>query len=240
MKSIIILPTYNEKENITKIVPAILVENLGLNILIADDNSPDGTGELADQLAKKYPKVVFVLHRAEKEGLGKAYIASFNWALGKGYEVIIQMDADFSHSPKYLKTILAEIKNNDLVIGSRYVKGGGTKNWGILRKIISRGGSLYSKIILGISLNDLTGGFKCWNANLLKKIDLGSITSNGYSFQIEMNYRAVTLGAKIKEIPIIFADRDLGASKMSKKIFMEAITKVWQLRFGKKPWLKND
>lgn len=238
MKSIVILPTYNEKENITKIVPVILQQRLNLHILITDDNSPDGTGKLADKLAKNDPKKVFVLHRAKKEGLGRAYVASFQWAINKGYDVIIQMDADFSHDPKYLKTMLKEIKNYDLVIGSRYVAGGGTRNWGILRKIISRGGSLYSKIILGISLNDLTGGFKCWQAELLKKIDLDSITSNGYSFQIEMNYRAVTLGAKIKEIPIIFADRNLGASKMSKKIFMEAITKVWQLRFGKKPWLK--
>ncbi|MCL5795401.1 MAG: polyprenol monophosphomannose synthase [Patescibacteria group bacterium] len=238
MKSIVILPTYNERENITKIVPAIMKENLAVHILIADDNSPDGTGKLADGLAKKYPKNVFVLHRAKKEGLGRAYLASFQWALDKGYEVIIQMDADFSHHPKYLKKMLGEIKNNDLVIGSRYVAGGGTKNWGVLRKIISRGGSLYAKTILWIPLNDLTGGFKCWRASLLKKIDLVSITSNGYSFQIEMNYRAATLKARIKEIPIIFADRDLGASKMSKAIFLEAISKVWQLKFGKKSWLK--
>ncbi len=233
MKNIVILPTYNEKENITKIIQAIFDLKQPLDILIVDDNSPDGTGKIADKLAYQHKNHLFVLHRQGKEGLGRAYIAGFKWALERNYDNIIQMDADFSHDPKYLKDMLREIKNNDLVIGSRYVKGGGTKGWPIHRKIISRGGSLYSKIILGISLNDLTGGFKCWRANLLKKIGLDTITSNGYSFQIEMNYRAYRKRAKIKEIPIIFVDRTNGKSKMSKKIFREAIFKVWQIRFQK-------
>lgn len=231
--NIVILPTYNEKENITKIVQAIFELKQPLDILIVDDNSPDGTGKIADKLTYQYKNHLFVLHRQGKEGLGRAYIAGFKWALERNYDNIIQMDADFSHDPKYLKDMLREIKNNDLVIGSRYVKGGGTKGWPIYRKIISRGGSLYSKIILGISLNDLTGGFKCWRANLLKKIGLNAITSNGYSFQIEMNYRAYRKRAKIKETPIIFVDRTNGKSKMSKKIFREAIFKVWQIRFQK-------
>lgn len=239
MKKIVILPTYNEKGNIIKIVPKILASKLGLDILIVDDNSPDGTGKIADQFVKKYKNKVFVLHRKDKEGLGKAYIAGFNWALKKNYGIIIQMDADFSHNPKYLATMLQEIKKYDLVIGSRYVKGGGTKGWTIDRKILSRGGSLYSKIILGITLDDLTGGFKCWRAGSLRRVDLDSITSNGYSFQIEMNFRAATSGLKIKEIPIIFVDREKGKSKMSGNIVREAMTKVWVMRFGKKPWLSK-
>lgn len=233
MKSIVILPTYNERENIAKIVPEILAQDKNLHILVTDDNSPDNTGKLADKLAKKNKNRVFILHRTKKEGLGKAYIAGFNWALDKGYNVIIQMDADFSHNPKYLKEFLEYIKKYDLVIGSRYVTGGGTKGWGTARKILSRGGSLYAKIILGMPLNDLTGGFKCWRADLLKKINLAKITSNGYSFQIEMNYRAHNSGAKIKEVPIIFADRNVGKSKMNKSIVFEAFFKVWKLRFSK-------
>lgn len=239
MRSIIIIPTYNEKKNLSLIIPKIRKLNLGTDILVVDDNSPDGTGKLADGLSKKYIGKVFVLHRTKKDGLGKAYIAGFKWALKKKYNIVIQMDADFSHDPKYLKIMMDKIKKYDLVLGSRYVAGGGTKGWGIDRKIISRGGSLYSKIILGIPLNDLTGGFKCWKTSLLKKIDLDSITSNGYSFQIEMNYRAYTTGAKIKEIPIVFIDREIGKSKMSKAIVWEAMTKVWLIRFGKKSWLKK-
>lgn len=231
MKTIVILPTYNEKENIRKIVPLILQTIKGINILIVDDNSPDNTGEIADKLSKKYPGRVFVLHRQEKNGLGKAYIAGFKWAFKKNYDVIIQMDADFSHDPKYIHAMLREINQNDLVIGSRYIKGGGTKDWGIIRQIISRGGNLYSKIILGLPINDLTGGFKCWRAKLLKKMDLSQVTSSGYCFQIEMNYKAHKSGARIKEIPIIFVDRVLGNSKMSKSIVLEAMWKVWRLKF---------
>lgn len=239
MKSIVVIPTYNEKENIRKIISKILDLGLDINILIVDDNSPDGTGQIVDVLAKKFKNQIFILHRQEKNGLGKAYIAGFKWSLAKKYDVIIQMDADFSHDPKYLKTFLQNTIENDLVIGSRYVAGGGTRGWGIGRKIISRGGSLYSKIILGVLMNDLTGGFKCWKADLLRKVDLDSVISNGYSFQIEMNYRAATLGGKIKEVPIIFSDRTVGKSKMNKKIILEALWKVWALRLGNKPWLKK-
>jgi len=239
MKSIVIIPTYNEKENIKKIISKILDLGLGINVLIVDDNSPDGTGRIVDGLAQKFKNKIFVLHRQEKNGLGKAYIAGFKWALAKKYDVIMQMDADFSHDPEYLKIFLKDIIENDLVIGSRYVKNGGTKGWGVGRKMISRGGSLYSKIILGVPMNDLTGGFKCWRADLLEKIELDSVISNGYSFQIEMNYRAATLRRKIKEVPIIFVDRTVGKSKMNKKIILEALWKVWMLRLGNKSWLKK-
>jgi len=233
MKSIVILPTYNEKENIRKIVSLILGLNKKINILIVDDGSPDGTGRIAEKLAKKHHQEVFVLHRKSKDGLGRAYVAGFKWAIDHNYEVIIQMDADLSHDPKYLGIMLSKIKENDLVIGSRYIKGGGTLGWGTKRKLLSRSGSLYAKIILGLPLNDLTGGFKCWRASLLKKINPDSITSNGYSFQIEMNYRAYKHGAKIKEMPIIFVDRALGKSKMNQNIIWEAMWKVWKLKLGK-------
>lgn len=233
MKSVVIIPTYNEKENIEKIIPAILKLNLSLDILVVDDNSPDGTAAAVQRLKSKIPSTkskISILLRKQKQGLGRAYLAGFKWALDKDYRVIIQMDADLSHHPKYLQTMLEEIKDHDLVIGSRYVQGGGTRGWGWDRKILSRGGSLYAKIILGGKINDLTGGFKCWRGEFLRKIGLKKIKSNGYSFQIEMNWRAQQQGAEIKEIPIIFVDRDVGKSKMSKKIIWEAIWKVWQLR----------
>jgi len=232
MKNIVVVPTYNEKENITNLITNIVKKNLNLDILIVDDNSPDKTSDIVKKLAKNVSKnKIFVLDRKIKNGLGKAYIAGFNWALEHNYDIIIQMDADFSHDPKYLPQMLNEIKDNDLVIGSRYVKGGGTKGWTIDRKILSRGGSLYAKTILMVPLNDLTGGFKCWRSSLLKKINIDKITSNGYSFQIEMNYRACKNKARIKEIPIIFVDRDKGKSKMNKKIILEAIWKVWSIKF---------
>lgn len=236
MKKIVVVPTYNEKENIQKIIPMVLEQNLDLDILVVDDNSPDGTAKAVNTLsqrnegAKAQRNNIYLLLRKEKNGLGQAYIAGFKWALDHGYDIIIQMDADLSHNPKYLKAMLDEIKNYDLVIGSRYVKGGGTTGWTLDRKIISRGGSIYSNMILWTNINDLTGGFKCWRKNLLENINLDSITSNGYSFQIEMNYRAFKLGSKIKEIPIIFADRNVGKSKMSKRIIWEAIGKVWKLK----------
>lgn len=237
MKKIVVIPTYNEKENIQKIIPMVLEQNLDLDILVVDDSSPDKTSEIVKKLAEKLnsPKGnIHLLLRKEKNGLGQAYISGFKWALQKKYDIIVQMDADLSHNPKYLKKMLEEIKNNDLVIGSRYVKGGGTEGWSIDRKILSRGGSVYSNMVLWTSINDLTGGFKCWRSEMLKKINLDTITSNGYSFQIEMNYRAYKLGAKITEVPIIFVDRNVGASKMSKNIVWEAMWKVWKLKFGKR------
>jgi len=242
MKSIVVIPTYNEKENIKKIIPKIANLNLGLDILVVDDNSPDQTAKVVNDLkslVEKNGTKIFVLNRKNKKGLGRAYLSGFKWALKKEYKVIIQMDADLSHNPDYIVKMLEDINEHDLIIGSRYIKGGGTKGWGTIRRLLSRGGSLYAKIILGSRLNDLTGGFKCWKANLLKSVDLDTISSNGYSFQIEMNFRADKLNAKIKELPIIFVDRDVGKSKMSKKIIIEAFWKVWILKLSKKPWLKN-
>ena len=201
------------------------------HMLIVDDNSPDRTFEVVESLMQsQYPDRLFLLKRAGKLGLGTAYIAGFKWALARDYDYIFEMDADFSHDPKYLPDFLAAIQKNDVVLGSRYVPGGGVKNWGLLRKFISRGGSLYARTILGLSLRDLTGGFKCFRREVLQAIDLDAVKSNGYSFQIEMTYRAQALGFRIIETPIIFEDRTAGKSKMSRKIFLEAVLMVWKLR----------
>lgn len=230
-KSLIIIPTYNESENIEKLLGEIFSIEKDINILIVDDNSPDKTYEIIEKLmADKYKGKLNLLKRSGKLGLGTAYIAGFKWAIERKFDYIFEMDADFSHNPKYLPDFLREIEKNDLVIGSRYIKGGGVKNWGLIRKIISRGGSLYSKIILGLPINDITGGFKCFKREVLEYIDLDSIKSNGYSFQVEMNYRVHLNKFKMKETPIIFEDRTLGKSKMSRKIFIEAIFMVPRLR----------
>ena len=230
-KALVISPTYNEKENIEKLIGEILAQNLWLDILIVDDNSPDGTGQLVEDLRKTIPQL-FILHREKKEGLGRAYIAGFKWALAQGYEYIFEMDADFSHQPKYLKDFLAAIKDCDLVIGSRYIKGGGTQGWGKIREFISRFGCFYAKIILGLKIKDLTGGFKCYRSRILAAIDLDQVQSNGYMFQIEMTYKASQKGFKIKEIPIIFIDREQGKSKFNRKIIWEAIINCWKLKFN--------
>jgi dolichol-phosphate mannosyltransferase len=200
-----------------------------VDILVIDDNSPDGTGKLADAIAAREPRVK-VLHRAGKEGLGKAYLAGFDWALSHGYALVLEMDADFSHDPKYLPGMLEASKEADLVLGSRNIEGGGTVNWGIVRKIISRGGSLYARTILGLPVRDLTGGFKCFRREVLESIDLGSVECTGYAFQIELTYRTVRRGFRVKEIPIVFVDRRVGHSKMSKRIVVEALRKVWSIR----------
>jgi dolichol-phosphate mannosyltransferase len=203
---------------------------------VVDDNSPDGTAETIQTL---YPLdqaaiQVYVLNREKKEGIGRAYIAGFQWALEKNYDLIMQMDADYSHDPIYLKAMLEAIDQGaDVVLGSRYVNGGGTKNWGMLRKIISRGGSLYARTILGLSINDLTGGFKCFKREVLVAIDLNNIRTAGYAFQIEMTYRALQQDFNVVEIPIVFCDRTVGQSKMSKAIVLEAVIKVLQMRFQK-------
>ena len=234
MKTLIIIPTYNERQNIEPLFEAIFTVNNDVNILIVDDNSPDKTYELVEELSQNlYKDRVFLLRRAGKLGLGTAYVAGFKWALERGYDYIMEMDADFSHNPIYINDFLREIKTADLVIGSRYVHGGGVVNWGIGRKFISRGGGIYSRIILGIPVNDVTGGYKCFRREVLESIDLDSVKSNGYSFQIEMNYRTYLKGFRIKEVPIIFEDRRVGQSKMSRKIFMEAIMMVWRLRLAK-------
>jgi len=228
--ALVIIPTYNEVENIEPIIRAVLAADPRLDMLIVDDSSPDGTGAKADLLAKAEPRV-HVLHRAAKQGLGKAYLAGFEWALARPYRYVLEMDADFSHDPRYLPRFLAEMDAGaDLVLGSRYVEGGGTVNWGIVRQIVSKGGSLYARTILGVPVRDLTGGFKCFRRETLEGLDLATVQSTGYSFQIELTFRAVKRGYKVKEIPIVFEDRRVGKSKMSRKIFLEAATLVWRLR----------
>lgn len=232
MRSLIVIPTYNEVENLQSLVQANLEATPGhVDILIVDDNSPDGTGKLADELSQKHAPRVHVLHRQKKMGLGTAYVNGFRWGLEKGYDCLIEMDADFSHHPKYLPTMLNLLENHDVVIGSRYVAGGGTVNWGVGRKIISRGGSLYSRLILGAPIRDFTGGFNGWKKQVLEAVDLSSLRSDGYSFQIELKYRAFKRKFNIKEFPIIFEDRKVGKSKMSKKIVFEALGRVWGFRF---------
>jgi dolichol-phosphate mannosyltransferase len=228
-RALVCLPTYDEADNVGPITEAILAATPEVDVLVIDDNSPDGTGKLADAIAAREPRVQ-VLHRAGKEGLGKAYLAGFDWALRKGYPLILEMDADFSHDPKYLPAMLAAAGEADLVLGSRNVPGGGTVNWGLGRKVISRGGSLYARTILGLSIRDLTGGFKCFHREVLEAIDLPSVECSGYAFQIELTYRAVRKGFRVKELPIVFVDRRVGQSKMSKRIVLEALGKVWSIR----------
>ncbi len=230
-KALIVVPTYNERENVEDSAHRLLAALPIGEILFVDDNSPDGTGALLDELAAHEPRV-HVLHRAGKLGLGTAYVAGFTWGLERDYDYLFETDADGSHDPKYLAGMVALAEQGaDLVVGSRYVAGGGTANWGVGRKIISRGGSLYARTILGIDVRDVTAGFVCWRRAALQAIDLPTITSNGYSFQIEMKYRALRRGLKIVETPIVFVDRRVGQSKMSRAIFMEALLKVWALRF---------
>ncbi len=229
-ENLVIIPTYNEKENIRNITKAVF-DRIDTHILIVDDNSPDGTGKIADELSEnEYKGRLFVLHREKKEGLGKAYVSGFKWALAREYRHIFEMDADFSHNPDYLPLFLEKIKDYDLVIGSRYVKGGGVQNWPFFRMLISKGGSLYSRTILGIPIRDLTGGFKCFRRVVLESIDLDNLLLSGFGFQIEMNYRTYKKGFRVFELPIIFTDRILGKSKMSQKIFFEALLMVIKLR----------
>jgi dolichol-phosphate mannosyltransferase len=230
-KALVCLPTYNEAENLRPMVAAILASVPQVEILVVDDNSPDGTGRLADELAAGDPRV-HVLHRAGKEGLGKAYLAAFAWALARDHGLVLEMDCDFSHDPKYLPGMLAAAEQVDLVLGSRYVEGGGTVNWGAARKIVSRGGSLYARTILGLGVRDLTGGFKCFRREVLEAIDLPTVQCTGYAFQIELTYRAVRKGFKVRELPIVFEDRRVGHSKMSRRILLEAVRKVWSIRFS--------
>lgn len=232
MKALVCIPTYNEKDNIEAIVSAVLqVTESDTHVLVIDDNSPDGTGEIVTRLQSGQPRL-HLLSRAGKEGLGRAYIAGFKWALENGYDVIVEMDADFSHRPEDLVKILKAIAPVDFAIGSRYVDGGRTVNWGLLRKIISRGGSLYTRWILGYPLADWTGGFNAWKKETLHAINLDRVKSNGYSFQIELKYRALKAGCRGIEVPIVFEDRRVGQSKMTMKIVTEAFTRVWGMRFG--------
>lgn len=229
----VVLPTYNEAANIERMVEAVR-EKLPAEgqILIVDDSSPDGTGEIAARLADEHDGVRF-LSRPRKEGLGPAYIAGFREALAGGAGLLVEMDSDFSHEPAYLPRLLDAAERADLAIGSRYVPGGGVTEWGALRRGISRGGSTYARLTLGLGVHDLTGGFKCFRREVLEAIDLEAIRSRGYAFQVEMTYRAVQLGFDVVEVPIVFRDRQAGSSKMSRSIVLEAIWRVPLLRFGR-------
>lgn len=228
--SLVCIPTYNERENLPSIVEEVL-HSAPVDILVIDDNSPDGTGKVADLIAERDPRV-HVLHRPGKQGLGRAYVAGFKWALERPYKHVFEMDADFSHQPRYLPEFLRAIERYDLVLGSRYVEGGGTENWSAARKAISKGGSVYARTILGVPVRDLTGGFKCFRREVLEAIDLDTIQSTGYAFQIELTYRAHRQGFRVKEIPILFYERHAGKSKMDRKIFLEAVRKVWTIRLS--------
>lgn len=229
LKGLVIIPTYNEKENIERIVREVLKLPYQFHVLIVDDNSPDGTGCIADDLAKS-DSHIHVLHRKRKEGLGKAYITGFKWGLKRDYDIFFEMDADFSHRPSYLHDFMREIQSNDLVLGSRYIRGVNVVNWPLQRLLISYFANVYSRLITGLPVRDATGGFKCFRREVLVAIDLDNVSSEGYTFQIEMSLRVYMKGFRIKEIPIIFYDRERGDSKMSIKIAREAIWKVWMLR----------
>ncbi len=229
-RSLIVVPTYNERENLPLLLEAVLkVVPTGVEILVVDDGSPDGTGKIADDWAAREPRV-HVLHRTGKLGLGTAYVAGFRWGLDQGFEQLIEMDADFSHDPKYLPVMLKALETHDVAIGSRYVPGGGTVNWGLGRKILSRGGSLYARTVLGAPIRDFTGGFNGWRRKVIEAVDVGTLRSDGYSFQIELKYRAFKKGFSWTEFPIIFADREVGKSKMNRRIVFEALARVWSFR----------
>ena len=227
---LICMPTYNESENLEAIVDAIHEEVADVHVLVIDDDSPDGTGDIADEMAAEDERI-HVLHRTEKAGLGPAYLAGFDWALERGYDAIVEMDADFSHQPKYLPTMFGALEDHEVVVGSRYVAGGGTEDWGLLRKFLSWGGGVYARTILGFDIQDPTAGFVAWRGEALEALDLDDVEASGYVFQIEMKYRAVQKGFSVHEVPITFPDRVAGESKMTSDIAMEAITKVWSIRF---------
>ena len=232
-RAVVCLPTYNERENLESMIRALgdVLDPTRDEVLVIDDGSPDGTGEIADRLAAEL-SWVRVLHRAEKQGLGPAYIAGFRRALGDGAELVLEMDCDFSHDPADVPRLIeAAEQGADLVLGSRWVAGGGTRNWGLLRKVISRGGSLYARVVLGVGVRDLTGGFKCFRRETLEAIDFAAIASRGYGFQIEGTYRVLRRGLRVEEIPIVFVDRRVGQSKMSGSIVVEAMLQVPVLRW---------
>jgi len=232
MKILIISPTYNEVKNVQSLVEQIFKLDPSYHLLIIDDNSPDGTADKVKELKSVFDNL-FLEERPGKAGLGTAYLFGFNWALKNGYDAVVQIDADLSHDPNDVPKLISELKDYDLIIGSRYVEGVSVVNWPIRRLILSYGANIYSRFITGMPINDGTGGFKAWSSSILQKIELNKVRSQGYSFQIEMNFRAWRLGARIKEQPIIFVDRTIGESKMSKTIMYEAIWMVWRLRIWK-------
>ncbi len=232
-RSLVVLPTYNERENVESIVTAILGQAPYFELHIVDDTSPDGTGEIVDRLAEAHPQRIHVMHRAGKRGLGTAYIEGFSWALARDYDFVFEMDADFSHDPAdlvWLRTPLV-IGGADASVGSRWVPGGGTRNWSFLRTFISRGGSVYARLILGVPVKDLTSGFKCFSRRVLERLDLETVGSNGYAFQVEMNFRCHRRGFRVAEVPIMFVDRRVGKSKMGSHIVTEAMLMVLRLRW---------
>ncbi|TAK24273.1 MAG: polyprenol monophosphomannose synthase [Chloroflexota bacterium] len=234
MTSLVVVPTYNERENLETLVAAILAAG-PFHILVVDDGSPDGTGEIAERLKRDLTGRLDVIHRAGKLGLGTAYIAGFKYALTRDYSHVFEMDADFSHDPAVLPRLQAATDDADLALGSRYVPGGATPDWSLSRRVISRGGSIYARVILGLPIHDITGGFKCFRRESLAALDLDAIRSEGYSFQIELSYRIHQLGGRIREIPIVFMDRRVGQSKMSGRIVREAVIAVWRLRLTPPP-----
>lgn len=229
-KILVVIPTYNESENIARLVPLVLTQAEGVEVLIVDDGSPDGTGKLVRDMSAKDARV-HLLERESKMGLGTAYVAGFTYALAQGYEYVFEMDADFSHSPAEIPNFLTAVKDADLVIGSRYTNGVRVLNWPIKRLLLSYSANIWTRFMTGIPLNDATGGFKCYRIDVLKAINLSRITSNGYAFQIEMSYKAWRKGFRLVEIPIVFLDRHAGKSKMSKQIVYEAFFMVWKLLF---------
>jgi dolichol-phosphate mannosyltransferase len=229
MKTLIIIPTYNELENLPKLLPEVLSKNDDINILIVDDNSPDGTAAFVENEMKNNNRI-HLIRRPSKQGLGTAYIAGFKYAIQKNFDLVFEMDADFSHDPKEIPRFLDEIQNSDLVIGSRYINGVNVINWPLRRLLLSSFANLYTRVITGMPVHDATGGFKCFRRKVLESINLDKVKSNGYAFQIEMNFKTWKKGFRVKEIPIIFVDRVKGNSKMSKKIVREAVTMVWKLR----------
>lgn len=230
VRTLIVTPTYNERDNLARFVGLVRASLPEADVLIVDDASPDGTGDLADDLARVDTQVR-VLHRAGKLGLGTAYLDAFRLGLSDGYERIFEMDADLSHDPKYLPAFVAALdRGADVVIGSRNIPGGGVRGWGVGRHALSKGGSLYSRVVLGLDVRDLTSGFKAFSRRALEAINLGQVRSNGYSFQIELTYRAILRGMSVAEVPIVFVDRTAGHSKMSRKVFLEAVGMVWKLR----------
>jgi len=227
---VVVIPTYNEAENIVALLPEVHALAPNLDVLVVDDGSPDGTGQIVAGIAAQDPRVRLI-SRKGKLGLGTAYVAGFKDCLARGYDVICQMDCDFSHQPKYLLEFFREIETNDMVIGSRYIAGGATEDWPLKRKILSKGGNFYARTILGLPLSDLTGGFKCWRREVLEAIDLDTVGAAGYAFQMEMNFRTFRKGFRIKEIPITFPDRTRGESKLGQGIFWESLKVPWRLRF---------
>jgi dolichol-phosphate mannosyltransferase len=238
-KALVIVPTYNERDNLPPLVAKLLSLPVQIDLLVVDDNSPDGTGKIADDLAAQHPQV-HVLHRAEKNGLGRAYCAGFAWALARHYEYIMEMDGDFSHNPEDIAKFLEAAQDNDLVIGSRYCDGIRVINWPLTRLMLSMSAGLYVRLITGMPFSDPTGGFKCFRRHALQAIDLDGVRSNGYSFQIELTHKLWRQGMKVVEVPIIFTDRFLGTSKISRKIVYEAVFMVWRLLLqnGLRRWPK--